>query len=293
MFTFAKISKSMNARKLLDETIEKITLAESREELRELALLLLEYATGLHRTEMLAGKMVALDADALARIEEGIVRLNRGEPIQYLTGTAWFYGRTFKVTPAVLIPRPETEELIDVVKTLFDAHTPFEAMDAGTGSGCIAITLKLELPLCNVFALDISPEALEVARHNARVLQASVQLMQGNMLQEIALASSSLDLLISNPPYIAEREINSVGINVARYEPHQALFVPGNDPLLFYRALAENGKRLLKKNGWMVAEIHAHRGPEAARLFTLANYQNVRIIKDLSGHDRIIMAQKA
>jgi release factor glutamine methyltransferase len=283
----------MNARKLLDETIEKITLAESREELRELALLLLEYATGLHRTEMLAGKMVALDADAQARIEEGIVRLNRGEPIQYLTGTAWFYGRTFKVTPAVLIPRPETEELIDVVKTLFDTHTPFAALDAGTGSGCIAITLKLEMPLCHVFALDISPKALEVARHNARILQASVQFMQGNMLQEIALASSSLDLLISNPPYIAEHEINSVGINVARYEPHQALFVPGNDPLLFYHALAENGKRLLKKNGWMVAEIHAHRGAETARLFTLANYQNVRIIKDLSGHDRIIMAQKA
>ncbi len=289
MCTFAKIGKTVNSRKLLTETIGKITLPETADELRETALVLLEHVTGLSRTALIAGSEI--DEVAVNRICACLPRLNRGEPLQYITGEAWFYGRTFKVSPAVLIPRPETEELIDLIKTLLPPQTPATILDVGTGSGCLAITLKLEMPACKVMALDVSTAALQLAQSNATLHQTHVDFFPCDFLNQTPHVAP-LDLLVSNPPYLSQQELSTLQTRVKDFEPHQALFVPGNDPLVFYRALACKGKTLLKPGGWVVAEIHEQRGAETAAVFTTEKYQNVKTIKDLSSKDRMVMAQR-
>ncbi len=278
----------MNSQKLLRQTIDKISVPENPDEIREMAFALLEHTTQLPRAALLAGNEVS--ADSVAWLGEAVARLNRGEPVQYITETAWFYGRKFRVTPAVLIPRPETEELINVVKKIFSADTPLTLLDVGTGSGCIAITLKLEMPNSHVLAMDISHEALAIARHNARAHKADITFLPGDFLNEDPEVNN-LDLIISNPPYIAQHEINSLQANVKNFEPHKALFVPDDNPLVFYHALAQKGKYLLKHNGWIIAEIHELRGQETANVFKAEGYEPVRILRDLSGKDRVVIAQ--
>ncbi|GIV36543.1 MAG: release factor glutamine methyltransferase [Cyclobacteriaceae bacterium] len=278
----------MNSQKLIQQTIGKISLPENPDEIREMAFALLEHTTQLPRAALLAGKEIS--GDSIAWLREAVERLNRGEPVQYITETAWYYGRKFRVTPAVLIPRPETEELIDVAKSLFPAHNPLTVLDVGTGSGCIGITLKLEMPYSQVLAMDISHDALAVARHNAKAHQADIVFVPCDFLNEEP-DIHNLDLIISNPPYIAHHEISSIKPNVKDFEPHLALFVPDSDPLVFYRALAKKGKHLLKHNGWIVAEIHELRGKETASVFKAEGYEPVYIVRDLSGKDRVVISR--
>lgn len=288
MCTFAKITKSLNTRQLLDEIIRQISLPEPADEIREVALLLIENVSGFSRTEILAGKEIQPTDWLQQKLYDDILRINLHEPVQYITGRAWFYGREFRVTPDVLIPRPETEELIDAVHNLFPAHAPLQILDVGTGSGCIAITLKLEFPQSKVHAIDISPAALHIAHINAENLHAPVEFMGCDFLK-YRPDVSELDVLISNPPYVAEYEKESLKPNVVNFEPHQALFVPDDDPLIFYKALAVQGKQLLKKNGCIVAEINERLGKESHDVFTAYGY-TARILKDLSGKDRILVA---
>ncbi len=289
MFTFAKIDKSLNTRKLLEETIRQINLPETAVEIRETALVLLENFTGLNRAEILAGKEINLNPGLHEKIVEGICRINRHEPVQYITGKAWFYGRKFRVTPDVLIPRPETEELVDVVRSIFPASAPLRMLDVGTGSGCIAITLKLEFPQSRVYAIDVSHAALTIARMNAENLPAPVDFMLCDFLQS-APDVSELDLIVSNPPYIAGYEKDLLKQNVVNYEPHLALFVPDDNPLVFYDALARKGKQLLKKNGYIVAEINERLGRAVTAVFDSSGYAT-RLFKDMSGKDRVVIAK--
>ncbi|MCS6974848.1 MAG: peptide chain release factor N(5)-glutamine methyltransferase [Cyclobacteriaceae bacterium] len=281
----------MNTRKLLEETLRQIYPNKATHEIREMVLLLLEELTGLSRAEILAGKEIDFTPYLQQKLHNDIERLNRNEPVQYIIGKAWFYGREYRVTPDVLIPRPETEEVIDAASRLFSSSDPIQILDVGTGSGCIAITLKLKFPHSRVYAIDICNQALQIARDNAEKLTAEVHFMLLDFLTTDPDVPE-LDLLISNPPYITENEKHTLHANVVNYEPHHALFVPDNDPLIFYKALAEKGNRLLKKSGYVVAEINERLGKSTTDLFLSYGY-DAALQKDLSGKDRIVVAKRS
>lgn len=217
-------------------------------------------------------------------LREDVTRLLAGEPLQYVIGKAQFCGRDFNVSPAVLIPRPETEELVAAAKSL--AGGGARILDLCTGSGCIAWTLALDLMDVDVTALDISEAALEVAR--TQPFDADVCFVKGDLLGECSL-DGPFDLIVSNPPYIMEKERAQMRRNVLDYEPGLALFVPDEDPMLFYRAIARWSKRLLAPGGSGFVEINETEG--AAVLETFGEFSDVRLEKDLSGRDRFVRFQ--
>lgn len=228
------------------------------------------------------------------RIREITGRLKLMEPIQYILGTADFYSLQFEVTPSVLIPRPETEELVEQV-ILDNAGKAAKILDIGTGSGCIAITLQKHLPQAQVMAADISPEALETARRNALRNNTIISFIQTDIL-DIEKAESDIpypvDIIVSNPPYIKEEEKKEMEKNVLDYEPHSALFVPNDDPLLFYRHIARFGQKRLNTGGRIYFEINAACGKMTVAMLTEEGYHNIQLMQDLSGKDRIIKADK-
>src|SRR5260221_14445101 len=243
-----------NSKELSRELVNKIQLAESKDEIESMVYLLLENQLALTRSDVLTKK--ELEHDAFPDWTEIILRINRQEPIQYILGEAVFYGRKFKVNPSVLIPRPETELLIqEVVK---QNSTSSRILDVGTGSGCIAITLKLEIPKAEVYGLDISTSALSVAKENANALKADVKFIQRDFLKDFS--TEPVDALVINPPYIKASEKESMRTNVLKYEPHLALFVSNDDPLLFYKAIALKSKTLLSPCGKIFVEINEQYG---------------------------------
>lgn len=220
-----------------------------------------------------------------------IRRLAAGEPVQYLTGASDFFGRTFLVDRRVLIPRPETEELVD--RILRDEPSARTILDVGTGSGCIAATLALELPAARVTAVDRSDGALEVAAENCRRLGADVVLRNVDALVGLEEAfDGPFDLIVSNPPYIPESDRPAMRRNVVDYEPAEALFVPDRDPLRFYRAIARAGRRLLAAEGALYFEIYEEAARELADLLADEGYARVRIREDLNGKPRIACARR-
>ena len=227
-------------------------------------------------------------------IYEIVERLKRLEPIQYILGIADFYSLEFEVSPSVLIPRPETEELVDLV-ILENQKKEINLLDIGTGSGCIAITLQKHLRNANVFGIDISAKALEVARRNAKRHKVATSFIQADILQ-LEQAEAALpypfDVIVSNPPYIREEEMKEMEPNVVEHEPHLALFVPNEDPLLFYRHIAAFGRNKLKEKGQLYFEINSALGEMTVNMLCQTGYKDVKLIKDLSGKDRIIKARK-
>ena len=221
------------------------------------------------------------------RINDIIVRLQRHEPLQYIVGTARFHGHRFKVTPAVLIPRPETEQMVDLIIDENPA-TDLRVLDMGTGSGCIAISLARALKFARVDALDVSRDALAVARENAAVLKGKVNCFESDML--LPQPSSRYDIIVSNPPYVCWSERESMERNVKDYEPGQALFVPDNDPLLFYKSIVPYAARSLERGGKLYLEINQRFGREVKRLLEENGFDEVRIREDSYGHDRFAAA---
>ena len=221
------------------------------------------------------------------RISDIVSRLRRHEPLQYIVGTALFHGHKFKVTPAVLIPRPETEQLVDLI---VDENTASDlrVLDMGTGSGCIAISLARALKFAQVDAFDISQDALAVARENAADLKVKVRLFQSDMLAPQPAAR--YDIIVSNPPYICWSERETMERNVLDYEPGQALFVPDNDPLLFYKAIAPYAAQSLEPGGRLYLEINQRFGNEVKRLLEACGLDEVRIIEDSFGRVRFAAA---
>ena len=221
------------------------------------------------------------------KVADIIARLRRHEPLQYIVGSARFHGHKFKVTPAVLIPRPETEQLVDII---VDENTASDlrVLDMGTGSGCIAISLARALKFAQVEALDVSHDALAVARENAATLKAKVRFFESDMLSPQPPAR--YDIIVSNPPYICWSEREAMDRNVKDYEPGQALFVPDNDPLLFYKAIAPYAAQSLERGGRLYLEINQRFGNEVKRLLEDNGFDEVRISEDSFGKVRFAAA---
>lgn len=217
-------------------------------------------------------------------------RLANYEPIQYIQGETFFLGRQFSVRPGVLIPRQETEELVSLIAQ--QCKPTDRILDIGTGSGCIAISLSKEHPEAQVQAWDISEAALEVARQNNRQLQASVEFEQRDIFAFQPAESEQFNIIVSNPPYIAEEEKADMEANVLDWEPEIALFVPDNDPLRYYRRIGELGQTLLCAGGKLYFEINRAYGKEVAQLLQNQGYNNIHIEKDISKNDRFVYAEK-
>ena len=224
---------------------------------------------------------------------QGIIdRLRQGEPLQYIEGKAPFCGMEFAVNSSVLIPRPETAELIDWIAREHATQHP-RILDLGTGSGCIAIALSKQLPQATIEACDISAEALTIAKENARMNEAPVSFFTHDMLDLDTPLPHSYDILVSNPPYIRQSEAADMSIQVTEWEPHTALFVPDDDALCFYRAIAELGQtEALRPGGHIYVEINQALGKETVALFEAYGYQDVELRKDIYGNERMIGVKK-
>lgn len=261
-------------------------------EAKALARMLYEVRYGLGLGDLLMGRDEGVPQDEL---EQLAVRLEHQEPIQYVLGQADFCGRTFKVSPAVLIPRPETEELCQwVVEEVREqgraAGEGLSVLDIGTGSGCIAVTLAAELPGARVRAWDISGEALLVARENARRNGVSVSFEHHDALHAATTEEPRTDLIVSNPPYICNRERTAMEANVLEHEPHTALFVPDDDPLLFYRAIALYGREALKPGGRLYFEINPVYRDPLDEMLRRMSYHDIATRTDQYGKQRMIRA---
>jgi release factor glutamine methyltransferase len=223
-------------------------------------------------------------------IEADLVRLIHYEPLQYLLGKSYFYGQEFAVNSAVLIPRSETEELVALLLREQAYRKTPTIIDIGTGSGIIAISLKLAWPHSRIVALDCSAEALQITRYNALQLGAEVATVQADILQATPAQLPSVDIIVSNPPYIPRREQSRLSPNVTKYEPHEALFVPDDDPLLFYRCIAQLGLTIFNKGGALYFETHEDYHKELYNLLADLGYQNIRLMSDINGRPRFVMA---
>jgi len=219
-------------------------------------------------------------------------RLTTGEPYQYIIGEVEFYGCKLKVDKRVLIPRPETEELCELVLRENDTTKPLNVIDLGTGSGCIPIALKSKAPAWQVNAVEVDEGALSLAKQNANFNNLEIKFQQGDLLATYDLRLDTYDLIISNPPYIAEKEAVEINDNVLVHEPHLALFIPDEDPLLFYRKMLDIGQESLEKGGKLYFEFNERYGTEMTELMQQKGYIDIRIIKDLSGKDRFAVCVK-
>ena len=252
--------------------------------------MVMEECFGLTHTDILLGKDSQISEENQAKLLEITGRLLRNEPVQYVLGHAWFCGHRFRVRSGVLIPRPETEllvqkalELVREMKGLANS----EVLDIGTGSGCIAISMALSG--CRVTAMDISESALDVAKENAVELNAEVAFMQENILQPSPVGQQ-WDIIVSNPPYICLHEAEDMERNVLDYEPHNALFVPDTDPLIFYRAIASYAMSHLSAGGWLCLEINQAYAREMESLLASFGFRDITILQDQYGKDRIAYA---
>lgn len=241
-------------------------------------------------TDYYLGKDIALSSKKEQELEDILQRLSRFEPLQYIEGRTLFLGRELLVAPGVLIPRPETEELVELM--LKEIPADARILDVGTGSGCIAISLAKELPDALVTAWDVSPEALNVARANARKLQADVRFVECDVLACQVDEVGLYDVIVSNPPYVTEAEKADMEPNVLQWEPSLALFVPDDDPLRFYRRIAVLGRDMLADGGRLYFEINRAYGREMVEMLRTMGYVGVRVEKDLSQNDRFVIAEK-
>ncbi|RYZ61211.1 MAG: peptide chain release factor N(5)-glutamine methyltransferase [Chitinophagaceae bacterium] len=269
-----------------------------------IAQLVLEDCTGYDKSRLLLQKDDVLLPAQDEKLQQQLQRLLSHEPVHYVLNKAWFYGMELYVDKAVLIPRPETEELVhwivsdikvsgaDVFNsdiTRADATTQVKILDIGTGSGCIALALKKEMPKAEVWGCDVSEEALNVARRNGSTLDIRVDFQGVNFLDEAQQKSlPTVDIIVSNPPYIPLQDKVTMNPNVVNFEPHTALFVPDNNALLFYKTIAGFAKKRLYKNGSIYLEIHEDLGSEVAALFRSEGYASVEIKKDMQGKDRMV-----
>ncbi|MDR2968662.1 MAG: peptide chain release factor N(5)-glutamine methyltransferase [Tannerellaceae bacterium] len=274
------------------------TLAElySVEEKEALMWLVLEHVCRKPRSRLLAEGELHLTDGEREQVRVIVGRLLLFEPVQYILGEAFFCGHLFRVNRDTLIPRPETEELVRLILADYADKKHCRFLDMGTGSGCIAVSLAKNLPGADVLAMDISVGALAVAEENARLLRVeNVSFFRADMLSPAdwtSLCRGAVDCIVSNPPYISEKEKAAMERNVLDYEPPAALFVPDDDPLLFYRAIAASGLELLTPGGCIYVEINAEYGREVQELMTQAGYRQAELIRDIFGKDRIIKVER-
>lgn len=251
----------------------------------------LDVCFGLSKADILCGAVEEMTAEKTAELNKIFGRLTEGEPVQYVLGRAEFCGRWFSVRPGVLIPRPETEELCAWITADSKASASPKVLDIGTGSGCIAITLQLDMPESKVTAWDISADALDVARENAQQLGANVNFVKQDALN--AKPEGEWDVIVSNPPYICEKEKKDMAVNVLEHEPHTALFVPDADPLLFYRAITRLAVQTLSKGGRLYFEINPIYADDTCRMMRAEGMTAVELRSDMYGKQRMAKGVKA
>lgn len=260
-------------------------------EIRSFTNMMISAITGFSRTEIIVNKNTKFSEEQVVLLQTFIEKLKKNIPIQYVLGKSYFMDLQFQVNDAVLIPRPETEELVEWISNSIPADSKFSVLDIGTGSGCIAISIKSIFDNVDVTAYDISEKALTVAAKNAELNNLKVYFEQFDILNWKDTAQS-WDVIVSNPPYIPEKEKSEILANVLENEPHLALFVPDNDPLVFYRKIAQFAQKYLSESGWLFFEIHRDWGLQTVDLLLDMDFVDVELRKDLSGNDRMIKAKK-
>jgi len=272
---------------------------QDEQEIESFFFILTEYLHNLKRVDVALNPNFELSEAEILKWNTILTQLQQEKPIQYITGEAWFYGLRFEVNENTLIPRPETEELVEWILNSPIIHHPssITILDIGTGSGCIPIVLKANLPQANVSAIDVSEEALEVAKRNATINKVDINFIQANILEvedlfqfpsPITHHLSPINIIVSNPPYVRVLEKQEIKKNVLDYEPHLALFVDDNDALLFYRKIAQLALKNLAPNGLLFFEINQYLGKETVTLLENLGFKNIELKKDIYGNDRMI-----
>jgi release factor glutamine methyltransferase len=280
--------------------------SQDEQEIESFFFILTEYLHNLKRVDVALNPNFELSEADIVKWNAILALLQQDKPIQYITGEAWFYGLQFEVNENTLIPRPETEELVEWIIESWklevgswksENQKRINVLDIGTGTGCIPITLKTNLPQANVFAIDVSEMALEVARRNAELNKVEVNFIQANILEvedvskiqtSISQLPTNFDIIVSNPPYVRNLEKQEIKKNVLVYEPHLALFVEDTDALLFYRKIAQLAIKNLSPNGLLFFEINQYLGKETVELLENLGFKNIELKKDIYGNDRMV-----
>lgn len=258
-------------------------------EISALTRIIIEYVTKSSLPALLSDKNTKITTEEVLKIDKIVEHLQRFEPIQYIIGETEFYGLPFIVNPNVLIPRPETEELVELILNENKGNKP-HILDIGTGSGCIAISLQKHLCETQATGWDISDKALSVAKINSDNNNVKVTFNQVDILSDYP-NNQHFDIIVSNPPYVLDSEKTDMHTNVLDYEPHTALFVSDDNPLLFYNRIADVATQLLKNGGKLYFEINRAKGQETIKMLEDKGFSNIRLIKDISGNDRIVRAE--
>jgi release factor glutamine methyltransferase len=263
-------------------------------EIEALTLLAVTEITGSAKSKIKAFPEQALTPQQSGTLAAMLSRLKTGEPLQYILGHTEFYGLPFKVNPSVLIPRPETEELVEWALdssqlAVGNVQSAVSILDIGTGSGCIAISLKKNLPTATVTAIDISPAALQTAKENAKLNNVDINFIEADILnpKKFEIENPTFEIIISNPPYVTLADKKQMHTNVTDFEPHGALFVPESDPLIFYKAIADFAKDNLTPGGLLFFEINENLGKETVDLLSNRGFVDIELRKDISGRDRM------
>ena len=270
-------------------------------ETEALTLLVISQIIKLSKASIKAFPERELSVEQSDQLKDVLLRLQTGEPVQYILGETEFYGLPFKVNPSVLIPRPETEELVEWILETFGGlfaenseHFTGSILDIGTGSGCIAISIKKNLPNAKVSAVDISESALQTARENSGLNKTDIHFIHNDILNwQAQMAKFDLyNLIVSNPPYVTLLDKKQMHANVTDHEPHSALFVPEDDPLLFYHTIADFALAKLPANGLLFFEINENYGPETVEMLRKKGFTDIILKQDMSGRDRMVKAAK-
>ena len=259
----------------------------SKEEVASFFYMLIEHQLNLARFVLAMQPNLLISKEEEAPLFDALSRLKLQEPIQHIIGSAYFMDMDFSVNKNVLIPRPETEELVRWIMEEFESATALKILDIGTGSGCIAISLAKNLEKAEVYALDISSEAIELAKENAALHEVDVTFLKENIL-ELELLNVKFDSIVSNPPYVRELEKKEMHKNVLDHEPGLALFVSNERPLVFYKRITEFASKNLKVGGVLYFEINQYLGKETAQLLTDHNFSDIELRKDMFGNDRML-----
>lgn len=280
----------MTIGKITEKFISDLRHIYPAEESRNLAFLAIENRSGLKKHQVLIQKDKELEKNTKNELLQILEELRYGKPIQYILGETEFCGLKFIVNNHVLIPRPETEELVYWAKENIASNSII--LDVGTGSGCIAVSLKHFFPIAEVYGLDFSEEALEVAKENAEINNCKINFLKKDILKDELNDLPQFDVIVSNPPYVTEAEKKQMHQNVLNFEPHSAVSVPDDNPLLFYKRITEIAKRKLNPGGRLYFEINEQSGNAIKKLLLYNGFKNVEIKKDLQGKERIVRGVK-
>ena len=268
---------------------------QDEQEIESFFFILTEYLHDLKRVDLALNPNFEISEEEVEKWNVILTELQQEKPIQHITGEAWFYGLKFEVNENTLIPRPETEELVEfILKETSNFQLPASSLnilDIGTGTGCIPISLKANLPQANFSAIDVSEQALEVAKRNAASNKAEINFIQANILEVLDL-NQNFDIIVSNPPYVRNLEKQEIKKNVLDYEPHLALFVEDTDALLFYRKIAQLALKNLSPNGLLFFEINQYLGKETVELLENLGFKNIELKKDIYGNDRMVKSTR-